>query len=81
MSAATCTFAKRSDARGANAHGERGARDDLDHGPCAHVGADCVMTSVVGANAHDYEVALVSSTKFPIEGLLRPRLIPLGPDE
>jgi hypothetical protein len=33
------------------------------------------------ACAHDYEVALVSSTKFPIEGPFRPRLIPLGPGE
>lgn len=32
-------------------------------------------------NAHDYEVALVSSTKFPIEGPFRPRLNPLGPSE
>jgi hypothetical protein len=32
-------------------------------------------------NTHDYEVALVSSTKFPIEGPFRPRLIPLGPGE
>jgi hypothetical protein len=29
----------------------------------------------------DYEVALVSSTKFPIEGPFRPRLNPLGPCE
>ena len=31
--------------------------------------------------AHDYEVALVSSTKFPIEGPVRPRLNPRGPCE
>jgi hypothetical protein len=31
--------------------------------------------------SHDYEVALVSSTKFPIEGPVRPRLNPLGPCE
>src|SRR5215510_2631493 len=31
--------------------------------------------------AHDYEVALVSSTEFPIEAQFRPRLIPPGPGE
>jgi hypothetical protein len=32
-------------------------------------------------SAHDYEVAWVSSADLPIEGLFRPRLVPLGPDE
>jgi hypothetical protein len=38
-------------------------------------------SSAAVTGAHDYEVAWVSSADLPIEGLFRPRLVPLGPDE
>ena len=60
----------------AAALGDRGAHD-------LGVIAECETARMAlgERGAHDYEVALVSSTEFPIEGLLRPRSLPLGPDE